>query len=282
MKRNWLWIIEKGHLHLEVIKKIHEKSAVGHPGIEKMLEMTQCYYYWPGMKEMIQHFIRNCHVCKWAKAAQDMYHGLLQPLLMPERAWTDITIDFVVGLSKCKSYKQIYDVILMVINWLSKERHYIPCLEKDKHTSAEVTTDLFLQDVWSKHGLPTSMTSNHGLQFVSKMWDFLCKLLRIKAKLSTAFYPETNGQSKNANQEIEQHLKSYINHFQDDWMHLLPMKEFSANANVSATTKVPPFLATKGYNPRISFNPVNLLSNFIREKIANSTATLITNCIEKV
>ena len=145
-----------------------------------------------------------------------MYYSLLQPLPIPEQTWTDITIDFVVRLPKCKAYRQIYDIILMVINRLSKERYYIPYSKEDDRTSIEVTADLFLQDVWSKHGLLTSMTSDRRSQFISKIWDSLCKLLEIKVKLSTALHPETDGQSENANQEAEQHLRSYINHFQDD------------------------------------------------------------------
>ena len=191
-------------------------------------------------------------------------------------------MDFIVELPKCKTYGQIYDAILIVINRLSKERYYIPCLEEDKCTSVKATVDLFLQDVWSKHGLPTSMMSDHGSQFVSKMWDFLYKLLGIKAKLSTAFYLETNHQSENDNQEAEQHLRSYVNYFQDDWVRLLPIEEFSANTNVSATTKVSPFLATRGYNLRMSFDPVDLSADSTREKIANSTAKLIANCMEEV
>ena len=282
MKGNRLWVANEDQLQLKVIKEIHDQPAVGHPGTERTLKMARRHYYWPGMKEMIQQFIPNCHVCKQAKAARDTYHGLLQPLPVPERAWTDITMNFVVGLLKCEAYRQIYDAILMIIDWLSKERHYIPCSEEDERTSAEAIAELFLQDVWSKHGLPISMTSDCEPQFVSKMWDSLCKLLGIIAKLSTAFHPETNGQSENANQEAEWHLKSYINHFQDDWVWLLPMGEFSANANVSATTKVPLFLATKGYNPRMSFDPIDLSADSMRERIANSIVRLIANRIEEV
>ena len=244
--------------------------------------MVQHHYYWPGMKEMIQRFIRNCHVCKQAKAARDTYPDLLQPLSVPERAWTDITMDFIVGLPKCKAYGQIYNAILKIIDQLSKKRHYISCLEEDERTSAKATVDLFLRDVWSKHSLPISMTSDRGSQFVLKMWDSLCKLLRIKAKLFIAFHLEIDGQSENSNQEAEQHLRSYVNHFQDDWVRLLPMGEFSANANVSATTKVPPFLATKGYNLRMSFDPVDLSADSTRERIANSTATSIANHMKEV
>ena len=126
------------------------------------------------------------------------------------------------------------------------------------------------------------MTSDRGSQFVSKMWNSLCKLFEIKTKLSTAFHLEIDGQSENANQEAEWHLRRYVNYFQDDWMRLLPMGEFSANANISATTKVPLFLVIKDYNPRMSFDPINLSADLTRERIANSTAKSIANCMEKV
>ena len=86
MKENQLWMVDKGKLQLEVIKKIHDQPAVSHSGMEKTLKMAQRHYYWPGMKKMIQQFIRNCYICKQAKTAQNMYHGLLQPLPMPEQA----------------------------------------------------------------------------------------------------------------------------------------------------------------------------------------------------
>ena len=147
IKGHWLWVADEGQLQLEVIKKAHNQLAVSHSGMKRILEMAWCHYYWPGMKEIIQQFIHNCHVCKQIKIALDTYYGLLQPLLVPEQAWTNTTIDFVVGLPKCKAYGQIYDAILMVIDRLSKERHYISCSEKDKRTSVKVTADLFLQDV---------------------------------------------------------------------------------------------------------------------------------------
>ena len=275
-----LWV--PAELQLAVIKEIHDQPAVGHPGIERTLEMVRRQYYWPGMKTSIHRYVRNCHACKRAKPARDAYNGLLKPLPVPERPWTDITMDFVVGLPDCKAYGQVYDAILMVIDRLSKERHYIPCSEKDDGTSAEATALLFLRDIWSKHGLPFSMTSDRGPQFDSKMWDSLCKLLGIKAKLSTAFHPETDGQSENANQEAERYLRTYVNHFQDDWVRWLPMGEFAANANVSASTKIPPFLATRGYNPRMSFDRVNLTAKTTRDRISNRIATSISGRMEKI
>ena len=91
-------------------------------------------------------------------------------------------MDFVVGLSK----SQGYDAILMVVDRLSKEKHYIPCTKDNNGTNAEATAGLFLRHVWCYHGFPISLTFDRGPQFALKMWDSLCKLLGIKAKLSTA------------------------------------------------------------------------------------------------
>ena len=114
------------------------------------------------------------------------------------------------------------------------------------------------------------------------MWDSLCKLLGVKAKLLTAWHPETDGQSKIANQEIERYLCSYVNHFQDDWVERLPMAEFSSNANTSATTKVSPFLVSRGYIPCMSFDPVDLTASSTRERLANTRARSIADCMQEV
>ena len=115
------------------------------------------------------------------------------------------------------------------------------------------------------------------------MLDSLCKLLGKKAKLLTAWHPETNSQSKIANQEIERYLHSYVNHFQDDWVDHLPMAEFLNNANMLATTKLPLFLVSHGYIPRMSFDPsVDLIVFSTRERLANTKAKSIADCMQKV
>ena len=98
----------------------------------------------------------------------------------------------------------------------------------------------------------------------------------------TVFYPETDGQSEIANQEMERHLCTYVNHFQNNWVDLLLMAKFAANANPSATTKIPPFQATRGYVLRMSFNPVDLSKKLTQEQLANSKARSIATNIEEV
>ena len=114
------------------------------------------------------------------------------------------------------------------------------------------------------------------------MWDSLCKLLGIKAKLSTAWHPETDGQSEIANQEMERYFRTYVNHFQNDWVENLPIAEFSSNANTSATTKIASFLASRGYIPRMSFDPVDLTASSTRERLANAKARSIADRMQEV
>ena len=197
------------HLWLKIIKEIHDQPVVGHLETKQMLNMICWHYYWPGMRKEVEPYLRNCYMCKCAKASWDAYNSLLQSLPVPEKLWVDLTIDFVVGLPK----SQGFDAILMVIDQFLKKKHYILCTENDNGTSAKITAGLFLRHVWCYYSLPISLTSDWGLHFTFKMWDLLCKLLGIKAKLSTVWHPETDGQSEIANQEIERYTQSYINHF---------------------------------------------------------------------
>ena len=282
MKIDQMWIPEgeNSQLRTQVIKEIHNQPAVDHPGVEQTLNMICRYYYWPAMREKVEQYLRNCHVCKQAKAARDAYNGLFQPLPVPKKPWVDLTIDFVVGLPK--SQPEGYDAILIVIDRLSKKRHYIPYTEDNNGTSAEATAELFFWYVCCYHGLPISLPSDRDPQFASKIWDLLCKLLGIKAKLSTAWHPETDGQSKIANQKMERYLHSYVNHFQNDWVERLPMAKFSSNSNTSATMKIPPFLASRGYISCMSFDPVDLTALSTREQLANAKARSITDWMQKV
>ena len=280
MKADPMWVPEReDSLHrLRVIKEVHNQPAVGHPGVKQTLNMIRRHYYWPAMRGDVEQYLRNCHVCKRAKSARDAYNGLLQPLPVPERPWVDLTMDFVVGLPK----SQGYNAVLMVVDRLLKKRHYILCTKNNNETNAEATANLFLRHVWCYHGLLISLTSDRGPQFASKMWDSLCKLLGIKAKLSTAWHPETDGQSKIANQKIERYLRSYVNYFQNDWVERLPMAEFSSNFNTSATTKVPLFLVSCGYISRMSFEPVDLIASSTRKRLANARAKPIADCMQEV
>jgi hypothetical protein len=112
---------------------------------------------------------------------------------------------------------------------------------------------LYLQHVFSKHGLPERIISDRGSEFTSRFWRAIGSLLDIKLDFSTAYHPETDGQTERTNQTLEQYLRMYANYQQDDWYRLLPLAEFAYNNANSETTGVSPFFANKGYHPRCNF-----------------------------
>ena len=228
-----------------MIREVHDQIASGHPGRQKTISLLACNYYWPKMKDTVHRYIRNCHTCRRAKAPRDQYNGLLKPLPIPARPWIDVTLDFVTGLPPSNGY----NAVLMVIDRLTKEKHYIPCTTDKNDTTAEATAYLLLNNVWKLHGLPLSLTLDQGPQFISGVWKNLCKILGIKVNLSNAFHPETDRQSKIANQEMERYLRTFVNYQQDDWSEKLAMAKFAANNNQSASTKLSPFFATKDFHP---------------------------------
>lgn len=122
---------------------------------------------------------------------------------------------------------------------------YIPCL---KTIDAAELADLFIEHVTSKSGNPQSIVSDRGVLFTSKFWSTLYYALKMKAKLSTAFHPQTDGQTERQNQMLEQYLRSYVNYKQDDWLYWLPMASFSYNNSVQSSTRMTPFYAMYGYH----------------------------------
>ena len=140
-KDNKLWVAKS--LRLDVIREVHDQPAVGHAGVRRTMLLIQQHFFWPRMKRDVDQYIRNCHVCRRAKAPRDRYNGTLKPLPVPERPWTDITMDFVTGLPKC----ELKNTILMVVDQLAKERVYLPCSDQDEGTNAEATAKMLLHNV---------------------------------------------------------------------------------------------------------------------------------------
>ena len=141
-----------------------------------------------------------------------------------------------------------YEDVLTVVDRFTKECHFIPVASM----TARATARYFVRYVFSRHGLPSHVTSDRGPQFVSDFWRELCSVLRIKQRLSSSYHPQTDGQSERANQSLEQYLRGFVNYAQDDWVDWLPIAEFSLNNHVSDSTGVSPFFANTGRHPRMT------------------------------
>ncbi len=160
-------------------------------------------------------------------------------------------MDFIVGLleSRQKHHVKPCSAILVFIDRYTKEARYFPCHDwLDAIGLAEILTrKLVLRGA----GLPQSIVSYHRPQFTLKFWAAFCYHLRINRRLSTAYYPQTDGQTEWQNQTLEQYLRAYVNYLHDDWVYWLPLAEFAYNNSVYASTGVTPFYAEKGFYPSI-------------------------------
>jgi len=141
------------------------------------------------------------------------------PNSIPEKPWTHISVDFITKLPLVQGY----DSILVVVDRLTKMVYFIPTTEK---TSAEGLVKLFRDNVWKLHGLLESIISDRGPQFVAGLIRELNKMLGIESKLSTAFYSQTNRQIERVNQKLEQYLRMFIDHRQEQWPEWLETIEF--------------------------------------------------------
>jgi hypothetical protein len=243
-----LVVPDHDELKLKILQHVHDSPVGGHLGRFKTLDLIRREYYWPGIRESVKRYCNSCHTCSRAKVSRETYHGVLKPLPIPVRKWLDVSMDFITDLPESSGCT----AILVVVDRLSKMRHFIPCKDMDAPTVAR----LFVQHVFKLHGLPESIVSDRGTQFVSEFWRCLCQILKIDAKYSTAYHPETDGQTENANAFLEQYLRMFVNYLQDDWYDWLPLAEFTANNTTSETTRVSPFFANYGQNPRMGFEPV--------------------------
>jgi len=155
-------------------------------------------------------------------------------------------MDFVVGLPECEGF----DAVWVVVDRLSKMRHFVPC-----HTTIDAVglAKLFLREVVRLHGLPKSIVSDRGPQFALTFWGQICTRLGIDRRMSTEFHPQTDGQTERMYAGMEQYLRIFVNHQQDDWVQWLPLAEFAANNGLSESTKCTPFFAVQGVDRRMSF-----------------------------
>ena len=155
---------------------------------------------------------------------------------VPQKTWSHLTIDFITKLPVVAGK----DAILVVCDRLLKMTHFVTTTEG---TSAEGLARLFRDNVWKLHGLLESVVLDRGPQFAAELTKELNRMLGIKTKLSTAFHPQTDGQTERMNQEVEQYLRFFIKHRQKDWPEWLVMAEFAINNKVHMATKISPFIA---------------------------------------
>jgi hypothetical protein len=242
--RDRLWVPDSEPLRTALMQEAHDSALAGHPGSNQLKGMISRKYFWPGQSKDIARFVQNCNSCGRNTVWRSRKQGLLRPLPIPDRIWSEISMDYITDLPETKDGNKH---VLVVVDRLLKHPLWIPMKDLEGETLARALITHYI----GHHALPTSITSDRGAQFVQGVWGNLCKILGIKQRLSTAYHPETDGSTERMNQVLEEYLRHFGSYYQDDWDQWLPIGQIAIAARDSASTGISPFFITHGYHPNL-------------------------------
>ena len=260
-KKEKIYILKNEELRAEIIWLYHNMLVGGHGRQWKIVELVTRNFWWPGITKEVKWYIKGYNTCQHNKNHTKQLAGKLMPNSILEKPWAYISADFITKLLLAQGY----DSILVVVDRLTKMVHFIPTTEK---TSAEELARLFRDNVWKLHRLPKSIISDRGPQFTAEIMQELNRMLEIESKLSTVFHPQTDRQTERVNQKLEQYLRIFIDYRQKQWPDWLETAEFAYNNKVHSSTKMLPFKANYGQNPRMGFKIRKKEKNKKTEKFA--------------
>ncbi|MBW0537520.1 hypothetical protein O181_077235 [Austropuccinia psidii MF-1] len=236
-------------IQLNILQKRHDSPLGGHPGQEKTLKLVKRDFHWSGMTQFIKDYVSSCQHYSRNKNIHHKNFGFLKPLPITNCPWIHLSMNFITQLPLSNSF----DSILVIVDRFSKMVVSIPIMSSI--TSSDLA-HLFIKNIFSKNFLPSSIVSDRGSLLVPFFWTNLCQQLKISRDLSTAYHPETDGQTERLNQILEQYLWMYVSYHQDDWNTCLPLAEFAYNNSDHSSTKQSLFSTVYGRGSK--FDSVNI------------------------
>ena len=189
----------------KLVNKFHGAQPHNHQGSAKTLEQISQTYYFPHMQKFVKNVLQKCNTCRKAKHKKHQLYGLIKSLKTPMSAWTSVALNFIVKLPKSKEpiTKVVYNLILVITDRLTKYGYFIPYKEA---SSVENLAYTFYKYVVGNHGLPEEIISDRDKLFTSKFWKSLMDLIGTKYNFLTSYHLQTNGQTEQLNQTLEQYL----------------------------------------------------------------------------
>ncbi|KAF8753979.1 hypothetical protein RHS01_06513 [Rhizoctonia solani] len=240
-----------GTLRTDLLRIFHDSPLAGHPGRQQTLELISRNYYWPGICADTYWHVDSCKTCQ--RICKPKYASIPpQPLELPVQPWQHVSYDMIVDLPKDGAN----DSILVIVDSFTK---YVILVECSKKLKAPELADLFLRHVWKRYGMPEKTVSDRGRVFNNKFLKALYQRLGIDPHFSSAYHPQSDGQTERVNPTVEHFLRAYSGINQKDWVRWLPMAEFAYNNAVHSSTGKSPFKALYGWEPALT--PSNVPTN---------------------
>jgi hypothetical protein len=230
-----------------ILSKAHFSNLSIHPGGSKMYQDLKPRFWWTKMNKEIARYVAHCDVCGRVKADHMRSAGPLQPLSIPEWKWEEIGMDFITGLPRTRKG---YDSIWVIVDRLTKSAHFLPVRVDYR---ADQYADLYVSQILRLHGVPRSIISDRGPQFIARFWEHLHSYLGTKLIRSLAYHPQTSGQVERVNQILEDMLRACVLS-SGSWEEWLPLAEFSYNNSYQESIKMAPFEALYGRKCRTPLN----------------------------
>ncbi|MCO5559081.1 hypothetical protein L7F22_012673 [Adiantum nelumboides] len=222
-----------------ILFEAHDSPISGHPGYAKTLNTIRRSYFWPGMKGDILRYVKQCLSCQRIKAKRIKLPKQLKPLDLPQMKWECISMDFVTGLPTVAGY----DSVFVVVDMLTKVAHLMPI--KTTYTASDISR-VFIKEIFRLHGLPKRIISNRDAKFTSKFWTSLFQAIGTQLCFSTAYHPQTDGQTERVNQVIENILRAYYSQEPRKWVQYLLLVEYAYNSFDHRSIGMSPFKALYG------------------------------------
>ncbi|KAJ9543976.1 hypothetical protein OSB04_023683 [Centaurea solstitialis] len=235
-----VWVPKTGNLRELILKEAHESRYSIHPGADKMYKDLKEYYWWPGMKKDVASYVGRCLTCSKVKAENQKPSGLLQQPEIPEWKWERISMDLVTKLPRTAKG---HDTIWVIVDRLTKSAHFLPIREDYK---MDKLARIYIKEVVTRHGVPISIISDRDSRFTSRFWQSLQKSLGSQLDWSTAYHPQTDGQSERTIQTLEDMLRACVIDFGGNWDDHLPLVEFSYNNSYHTSIQCTPYEALYG------------------------------------
>jgi hypothetical protein len=238
-----VWLDGNSELQQRVLQAMHDSAIGGHSGIPVTYDRLKQLFYWPGMKSVVQAYVHSCSVRQQAKPERVKYPGLLQPLSVPPQAWHTISLDFIEGLP----HSEHANCILVVVDKFSKYGHFL--ILSHPFTAARVAR-VFLEHIYKLHGLPTNIISDRDRIFTSTFWQNLFRLTDTKLCMSSAYHPQSDGQTERLNQCLETFLRCFVHTCPSKWSQWISVDEYWYNTSFHSALGRSPFEVLYGYKPK--------------------------------